>query len=39
VRTAGGLTGAQAAEIVDRAIDRWVWYAGWADEISQLLGR
>ena len=24
--------------IVDRAIDRWVWYAGWADKISQVLG-
>jgi acyl-CoA reductase-like NAD-dependent aldehyde dehydrogenase len=23
---------------VDRAIDRWVWYAGWADKISQVLG-
>ncbi|MDQ3875164.1 MAG: aldehyde dehydrogenase family protein [Actinomycetota bacterium] len=23
---------------VDRVIDRWVWYAGWADKISQVLG-
>jgi len=23
---------------VDRAIDRWVWYAGWADKIAQVLG-
>jgi acyl-CoA reductase-like NAD-dependent aldehyde dehydrogenase len=23
---------------VDAAIDRWVWYAGWADKISQVLG-
>jgi len=38
VRTAEGLTGAQASEMVDPAIDRWVWYAGWADKISQLLG-
>jgi len=29
----------QAAEaLVDRSIDRWVWYAGWADKITQLLG-
>ena len=23
---------------VDRSIDRWVWYAGWADKITQVLG-
>jgi delta 1-pyrroline-5-carboxylate dehydrogenase len=23
---------------VTRAIDRWVWYAGWADKIAQVLG-
>jgi acyl-CoA reductase-like NAD-dependent aldehyde dehydrogenase len=23
---------------VDTAIDRWVWYAGWADKIGQVLG-
>ena len=23
---------------VDRAIDRWVWYAGWADKLAQVLG-
>ena len=27
-----------AAAQVDRSIDRWVWYAGWADKISQVLG-
>lgn len=27
-----------AATSVDRAIDRLVWYAGWADKISQVLG-
>ena len=26
------------ASVVDRAIDRWVWYAGWADKIAQVLG-
>jgi acyl-CoA reductase-like NAD-dependent aldehyde dehydrogenase len=29
---------AAAREQVDRSIDRWVWYAGWADKIAQLLG-
>src|SRR4029079_18274085 len=28
----------KAETVVDRAIDRWVWYAGWADKISQVLG-
>jgi acyl-CoA reductase-like NAD-dependent aldehyde dehydrogenase len=23
---------------VERAIDRWVWYAGWADKLAQVLG-
>jgi acyl-CoA reductase-like NAD-dependent aldehyde dehydrogenase len=23
---------------VERSIDRWVWYAGWADKIAQVLG-
>jgi acyl-CoA reductase-like NAD-dependent aldehyde dehydrogenase len=23
---------------VDAAIDRWVWYAGWADKLAQVLG-
>ncbi len=30
------LTGGSAE--VDEAIDRWVWYAGWADKLAQLLG-
>jgi acyl-CoA reductase-like NAD-dependent aldehyde dehydrogenase len=38
VGAAEGLAQAAAEESVDRAIDRWVWYAGWADKISQLLG-
>ena len=25
-------------EEVERSIDRWVWYAGWADKLSQVLG-
>jgi acyl-CoA reductase-like NAD-dependent aldehyde dehydrogenase len=27
-----------APSIVDAAIDRWVWYAGWADKITQVYG-
>jgi acyl-CoA reductase-like NAD-dependent aldehyde dehydrogenase len=38
VTAAEGVREARAATIVDRAIDRWVWYAGWADKISQILG-
>jgi acyl-CoA reductase-like NAD-dependent aldehyde dehydrogenase len=38
VAVAEGLRDARAAEVVDRAIDRWVWYAGWADKIAQILG-
>ncbi len=38
VSAAEGVRDARAAELVDRAIDRWVWYAGWADKISQVLG-
>jgi acyl-CoA reductase-like NAD-dependent aldehyde dehydrogenase len=29
---------ADPARGVDAAIDRWVWYAGWADKIAQVLG-
>ena len=38
VAAAEGLATAAAAQRVDRAIDRWVWYAGWADKIAQVLG-
>jgi acyl-CoA reductase-like NAD-dependent aldehyde dehydrogenase len=38
VAAAEGLRDGRAREVVDRAIDRWVWYAGWADKISQVLG-
>ncbi len=38
VALAEGLRDGRAREVVDRAIDRWVWYAGWADKISQVLG-
>jgi acyl-CoA reductase-like NAD-dependent aldehyde dehydrogenase len=29
---------ADPADEVSRAIDRWVWYAGWADKIAQVAG-
>ncbi len=38
VAAAEGIHDAAARTTVDRAIDRWVWYAGWADKISQVLG-
>ena len=33
-----GINAARARESVDRAIDRWVWYAGWSDKLGQVLG-
>jgi acyl-CoA reductase-like NAD-dependent aldehyde dehydrogenase len=38
VEAAEGLKPPAARDAVDHAIDRWVWYAGWADKISQVLG-
>ena len=38
VAAAEGLTAPRAGAAVERAIDRWVWYAGWADKIAQVLG-
>jgi acyl-CoA reductase-like NAD-dependent aldehyde dehydrogenase len=38
VAAAEGVRETRARELVDRAIDRWVWYAGWADKITQVLG-
>ena len=38
VMAAEGLPRGRAGRTVDAAIDRWVWYAGWADKYSQLLG-
>jgi acyl-CoA reductase-like NAD-dependent aldehyde dehydrogenase len=38
VAQAEGLKPDRARAVVDRAIDRWVWYAGWADKIAQVLG-
>ena len=33
-----GLTASKAEKVVDAAIDRLVWYAGWADKITQVVG-
>jgi acyl-CoA reductase-like NAD-dependent aldehyde dehydrogenase len=38
VADAEGVASSKAVEIVDAAIDRWVWYAGWADKYAQVLG-
>jgi acyl-CoA reductase-like NAD-dependent aldehyde dehydrogenase len=33
-----GLGIAKARAVVDASIDRWVWYAGWADKLAQIVG-
>jgi len=38
VATSEGLTRPVATRVVDAAIDRWVWYAGWSDKLAQVLG-
>jgi acyl-CoA reductase-like NAD-dependent aldehyde dehydrogenase len=38
VADAEGVTAARAGDLVSRSIDRWVWYAGWADKLAQVLG-
>ncbi len=38
VGAAEGLATRRAATLVDAAIDRWVWYAGWTDKIATVLG-
>ncbi|MFE9633741.1 aldehyde dehydrogenase family protein [Streptomyces sp. NPDC006463] len=38
VGEAEGLSKSKAAAVVDAAIDRWVWYAGWTDKIGQVVG-
>jgi acyl-CoA reductase-like NAD-dependent aldehyde dehydrogenase len=38
VAAAEGLSLAKARPVVDAAIDRWVWYAGWADKLAQVVG-
>jgi acyl-CoA reductase-like NAD-dependent aldehyde dehydrogenase len=38
LRASEGLGKSSAESIVDGAIDRWVWYAGWADKVAQIYG-
>jgi len=38
VRQGEGGTAASAGKVLDAAIDRLVWYAGWADKITQVTG-
>ncbi|MFJ5921938.1 aldehyde dehydrogenase family protein [Kitasatospora sp. NPDC092948] len=38
VAAAEGLGAKKAAALVDAAIDRWVWYAGWTDKVAQVAG-
>jgi len=38
VARAEGLSAARARTVVDAAIDRWVWYAGWTDKLAQVAG-
>jgi acyl-CoA reductase-like NAD-dependent aldehyde dehydrogenase len=33
-----GLAARAAQAVVDEAIDRWVWYAGWSDKVAQTQG-
>ncbi|MCP9957587.1 aldehyde dehydrogenase family protein [Streptomyces sudanensis] len=38
VAQAEGLSKPEAAEAVEAAVDRWVWYAGWTDKVAQVVG-
>jgi acyl-CoA reductase-like NAD-dependent aldehyde dehydrogenase len=38
VATSEGIQEKRAQSLVDAAIDRWVWYAGWTDKIATVLG-
>jgi acyl-CoA reductase-like NAD-dependent aldehyde dehydrogenase len=33
-----GISRSKAESTVDAAVDRWVWYAGWSDKVSQVAG-
>jgi acyl-CoA reductase-like NAD-dependent aldehyde dehydrogenase len=33
-----GISRSKAEAVVDAAIDRWVWYAGWSDKLAQVMG-
>ena len=38
IEEAEGVSRAVASAQVDESIDRWVWYAGWADKFAQVAG-
>jgi acyl-CoA reductase-like NAD-dependent aldehyde dehydrogenase len=38
VAASEGLSIGKARAVVDASIDRWVWYAGWADKLAQVVG-
>jgi acyl-CoA reductase-like NAD-dependent aldehyde dehydrogenase len=38
VAASEGVQPKKAQSLVDTAIDRWVWYAGWTDKIAAVLG-
>jgi acyl-CoA reductase-like NAD-dependent aldehyde dehydrogenase len=38
VAAAEGATRRKAELLVDTAVDRWVWYAGWTDKLAQVVG-
>ena len=38
VAAAEGLTASRARRVVEAGVDRWVWYAGWADKFAQVVG-
>jgi acyl-CoA reductase-like NAD-dependent aldehyde dehydrogenase len=38
VAASEGAATKRAQSIVDSAIDRWVWYAGWSDKVATVLG-
>ena len=38
VQQSEGLSGSKADAVVDAAVDRLVWYAGWADKLAQVVG-
>ena len=38
VAAAEGVPSGRALSLVDDSVDRWVWYAGWADKYAQIAG-
>ena len=38
IQRSEGLTAARATKVLDESIDRLVWYAGWSDKITQVVG-